>query len=153
MVVGARRTGLCQEQQRCWVFHPQQFLCVSRMVHCPTVGSIGVDMCRHPRKVHAPDESRLFRRQRGRGLQLNIRKVFLMFCTLNVCHHELCCHFFFYKTIVTLCLRSHSLRMFEWQRESERLGTNILQYCAPCAGSYCGSLGLCCHVCCSQTTV
>jgi hypothetical protein len=25
MVVGARRTGLCQELQRCWVFHAQQF--------------------------------------------------------------------------------------------------------------------------------
>ena len=25
MVVGPRRTGLCQELQRCWVFHTQQF--------------------------------------------------------------------------------------------------------------------------------
>jgi hypothetical protein len=25
LVVGARRTGLCQELQRCWVFHTQQF--------------------------------------------------------------------------------------------------------------------------------
>ncbi|CDQ96164.1 unnamed protein product [Oncorhynchus mykiss] len=25
MVVGARRTGWCQELQRCWVFHTQQF--------------------------------------------------------------------------------------------------------------------------------
>jgi hypothetical protein len=25
MVVGARRTGLCQELRRCWVFHAQQF--------------------------------------------------------------------------------------------------------------------------------
>ena len=25
IVVGARRTGLCQELQRCWVFHAQQF--------------------------------------------------------------------------------------------------------------------------------
>ena len=25
MVVGARRTGLCRELQRCWVFHAQQF--------------------------------------------------------------------------------------------------------------------------------
>ena len=25
MVVGARRTGLCEELQRCWVFHAQQF--------------------------------------------------------------------------------------------------------------------------------
>jgi hypothetical protein len=25
MVVGVRRTGLCQELQRCWGFHPQQF--------------------------------------------------------------------------------------------------------------------------------
>ena len=25
MVVGARRTGLCQEQQCCWVFQAQQF--------------------------------------------------------------------------------------------------------------------------------
>ena len=26
MVVGARRTGLCQELQCCWAFHVQQFL-------------------------------------------------------------------------------------------------------------------------------
>ena len=26
MVVGARRTGLCQELQHCWVFHAKQFL-------------------------------------------------------------------------------------------------------------------------------
>ena len=25
MVVGARRTSLCQELQRCWTFHTQQF--------------------------------------------------------------------------------------------------------------------------------
>jgi hypothetical protein len=25
MVVGAERTGLCHELQRCWVFHTQQF--------------------------------------------------------------------------------------------------------------------------------
>ena len=25
MVVGARSIGLCQELQRCWVFHDQQF--------------------------------------------------------------------------------------------------------------------------------
>ena len=25
MVVGARRTGLCQDLQRCWVFDAQQF--------------------------------------------------------------------------------------------------------------------------------
>ena len=25
MVIGARKTGLCQELQRCWVFHVQQF--------------------------------------------------------------------------------------------------------------------------------
>jgi hypothetical protein len=25
MIVGARRTGLCQELQCCWVFHAQQF--------------------------------------------------------------------------------------------------------------------------------
>jgi hypothetical protein len=25
MAVGARRTGLCQELQHCWVFHAQQF--------------------------------------------------------------------------------------------------------------------------------
>jgi hypothetical protein len=25
MVVGARRTSMCQELQRCWVFHAQQF--------------------------------------------------------------------------------------------------------------------------------
>ena len=25
MVVGVRRTGLCQELQRCWIIHAQQF--------------------------------------------------------------------------------------------------------------------------------
>ena len=29
MVVGARRTGLCQELQHCWVFHAQRFpMCI-----------------------------------------------------------------------------------------------------------------------------
>uniref|UniRef100_A0AAZ3PD07 Rab-GAP TBC domain-containing protein n=1 Tax=Oncorhynchus tshawytscha TaxID=74940 RepID=A0AAZ3PD07_ONCTS len=31
LVVGARRTGLCQELERCWVFHAQQFPCLSTM--------------------------------------------------------------------------------------------------------------------------
>uniref|UniRef100_A0A8C7I0V3 Neuromedin-K receptor n=1 Tax=Oncorhynchus kisutch TaxID=8019 RepID=A0A8C7I0V3_ONCKI len=35
MIVAIRRTGLCQELQRCWVFHAQRFLCVSRTVHHP----------------------------------------------------------------------------------------------------------------------
>ena len=25
MIVGVRRTGLCQELKRCWIFHAQQF--------------------------------------------------------------------------------------------------------------------------------
>ena len=30
MVVGDRRTGLCQELQGCWVFHAQQFhVCIN----------------------------------------------------------------------------------------------------------------------------
>ena len=30
MVVGARRTGLCQKLQRCWVFHAEQFpMCIN----------------------------------------------------------------------------------------------------------------------------
>ena len=33
MVVGARRTGLCLEPQRCWVFQAQQFLL--RIKNCP----------------------------------------------------------------------------------------------------------------------
>ena len=50
IVGGALCTSLCQELQRCWVFHAQQ-LCVSRMATTQrtsshlytTVGSIGVN--------------------------------------------------------------------------------------------------------------
>ena len=57
MVVVLRRTGLCQELQRCWVFHAQQFLVCIKNATPPkghpanwtTVGSIGVNMGQHPR--------------------------------------------------------------------------------------------------------
>ena len=52
MVGGARRTGLCKELQRCWVFHAQQFpVCIKNgsspkghPANLTTVGSIGVNM-------------------------------------------------------------------------------------------------------------
>jgi hypothetical protein len=66
MVVGARHTGLCQELQRCWIIHTQQFQCVSRMVHDPkdiqtTWHDCGKDWIQHgpcgtlskPCRVHA----------------------------------------------------------------------------------------------------
>jgi hypothetical protein len=70
MVVGARRTGLCQELQRCWVFHSQQFPVCIKNGPPPqrttsqldtTVGSIGVKMDQYPYetlltpcRIHAP---------------------------------------------------------------------------------------------------
>jgi hypothetical protein len=55
MVVGARRTGLCQELQHCWVFYAQQFLvCIKNgpppkghPANLTTMGSIGVNMGQH----------------------------------------------------------------------------------------------------------
>ena len=68
MVVAARRTGLCQELKRCWVFHSQQF--PMRIKNGPPpkghpanltqLGSIGVNMGQYscgtlstPCRVHA----------------------------------------------------------------------------------------------------
>ena len=69
MVVGARRIGLCQELQCCWVFHAQQFpVCIKNgssakghPANLTTVGSVGVNMGQQPCemlsapcRVHAP---------------------------------------------------------------------------------------------------
>ena len=99
MVVGARRTGLRVSRTSSL----QGFSCstVSRVYQKwfttqrassqldTTVGSIGVNMGQHPCgtlstpcRVHVSDELRLFWGQKG--MQLNTRKVFLMFCTLSV---------------------------------------------------------------------
>ena len=57
MVVGARHVGLCQELQRCWVFHAQQFPVYIKNSPPPkgtsrqfdtTLGSIGVNMGQNP---------------------------------------------------------------------------------------------------------
>ena len=56
IVVGGGHTGLCQELQRCWVFHAQQFpVCIKNgpptighPANLTTVGSIGVNMGQHP---------------------------------------------------------------------------------------------------------
>jgi hypothetical protein len=56
MVVAARRTSVCQELHRCWVFHAQQFpVCIKNgtppeghPANLTTVGSIGVNMGQHP---------------------------------------------------------------------------------------------------------
>ena len=56
MVVGAMCTSLCQELQRCWVFHTQQFpVCIKNgpplkghPANLTTVGSIGVNIDQHP---------------------------------------------------------------------------------------------------------
>ena len=100
-VVGARRTGLCQELQCCWVFHAQHFpVCIKNgpppkghqvnLTQRSTWASITVERFRHlvecrlsPNWVQAQtywgcSESK-------KGVQLNIRKVFLMWCTLSVC--------------------------------------------------------------------
>ena len=97
MVVGARHTGLCQELQRCWVFHST----VSRVYQEQsttqrtsdqletTVGSIGVNMGQHPRgtllapcRVHSRQIEAILR-AKGEE-QINIRKAILMFCPLSV---------------------------------------------------------------------
>ena len=77
MVVGARRTGLCQELQHCWVFHAQQFpVCIKNgpppkghqanltqlwEAYASTWASIPVERFRHlvPRRIEAV--------QRGKG--------------------------------------------------------------------------------------
>ena len=83
MVGGARRSGLCQERQHCWVIHAQQF---------PMCMKNGPPPKGHP--------ANLTQRQRWEALestwasipvehfrvhvQLNIRKVFLVFGILSV---------------------------------------------------------------------
>ena len=49
MVVGARRTGLCRELQRCWVFRAQEWSTTQRTSNQldTTVGSNGVNMGQH----------------------------------------------------------------------------------------------------------
>ena len=47
IVVGARRTGLCQELQHCWVFHAHVRPPKGRPANLTTVGSIGVNMGHH----------------------------------------------------------------------------------------------------------
>jgi hypothetical protein len=94
MVVDARRTSLCQELQRCWVFcfSHNSFPCVS------TVG--------------------------GRGVQLNNRKAFLMFCTLSVQY--------LYKTFTWCCKnvpRIHFVCSFI--RLCEQSGGDIPKYMFP----------------------
>jgi hypothetical protein len=84
MVVGARHTGLCRELQCCWVFHAQQFpVCIKNGP---------------PPKGHPANLTKLWDTlesipcapmNRGcsegkKGVQLNIRKVFLMFGILSV---------------------------------------------------------------------
>ena len=99
MVVDARHTSLCQELQCCWVFHAQ-LLPVSIKNGSPPKGhpanltqlwealestwaSIPVERFRHlvesiPRQIEAVPRAK---RER---VQLNIRKVFLMFIILSV---------------------------------------------------------------------
>ena len=93
MVVGVRHTALCQELQRCWVFHAQQFPVCIKNGPLPkghpdnltqlcaalesTWASIPVERFQHlvesiPQRIEA-----VLR-------QLNIREVFLMFCKLSV---------------------------------------------------------------------
>ena len=57
MVVGARRTSLCQELQSCWIFHAQKFPVYIKNGPPPkghpanlkqTVGGIGVNMGQYP---------------------------------------------------------------------------------------------------------
>ena len=81
MVVGARRTGLCQELQHCWVFHTRQFpVCIKNgpPANLTTVEIIGVNMGQHPYgMLSTPCRGVL--RAKGEGVQLNIRIVFLIF--------------------------------------------------------------------------
>ena len=94
MVVGARRTGLCQKLQRCWGFHSQQFpLCIKNGLPPKRTSSQLDNWGKHWSQhgpaslrnawhfVPCPDKLRLLR---AKGVQLNIRKVFLMFCPLSV---------------------------------------------------------------------
>ena len=89
MVVGARRTGLGQELQILQVFHQtvpclyQEWSTTQRTSSQfeTTVGSIGVNMRQHPCGTLSTPCREHARRI---GVQLNIRKVFLMFGILSV---------------------------------------------------------------------
>ena len=101
MVVGARRTVLCQELQCCWVFHTQQFpVCI---INGPppkghpanltqlwdalesTWASITVESWRLVESMTWWIQAVLSAKGR---VQLNINQVFLMFCPLNVCTYS-----------------------------------------------------------------
>jgi hypothetical protein len=75
MVVGARHTGLCQELQHCWVFHNQQFPVCIKSGPLPKGHPATWHNCGEHWSLHG-------------GVQLNIRKVFLMFCTFSVFLHD-----------------------------------------------------------------
>ena len=84
MLLGFSRSTVCRVYQE-WSTTQRTSSQLDR-----TVGSIRVNMGQHPcgtlstpRRVHA-----LFLEQKG--VQLNIRKVFLMFCALNVCLALVC---------------------------------------------------------------
>ena len=73
MVVGARRTGLCQELQHCWVFHAKQFpLCIKNGL--PPKGPPA-----NLTQLWEALESTWANIPVGREVQVTIRKVFLMF--------------------------------------------------------------------------
>ena len=105
MVVGVRRTSLCQELQHCWGFHAQPFPVCIKNGPPPnghpanftqlwealesTWAIISVERFQHlvesmPRRIEVV-------------LQINIRKGILMFCTLGV--------YYVHHTLRSLCLR------------------------------------------------
>ena len=73
--VGARCTGLCQELNRCWVF--------PRSTVSHGYKEYTVECFRHF-VIHAPINWACSEGKRGGDVQLKIRMVFLMFCTLRV---------------------------------------------------------------------
>ena len=107
MVVGARHTVLCQELQRCWGFSCstvsrvyQEWSTTQRTFSQlnTTVGSIGVNMGRHPCgtlstlcRVHILKNPEAFLRAKG----LSIRKVFLIYFYAQ---HSLFLIFMFFYT-------------------------------------------------------
>ena len=96
MVVGARHTGLCQEQQRCWVFHAQQFPMCIKNGPLPKghpantiVGSIGVNMNQYPLEHLTPCRDHSSTNsgcsEGKREFNSILGKVFLMFAILSLC--------------------------------------------------------------------
>ena len=89
---------VCQELQRCWVYHAQQLLVYIKngplhkghpvnltqlwVALESTWASIPVERLRYLVESNAPTKSKLF--WGLKGVQHNSRKVFLMFCTLSV---------------------------------------------------------------------